>query len=69
MRERVDVEGEADVGLRCIKDCAAAADAGIVDEDGWVPEVGADLGGDGGDGGGGAEVDLVVVDVGCCGGG
>lgn len=43
--EGVDLEGQVDVFLGAVEDGAAARDAGIVDEDGWVAERGADFGG------------------------
>lgn len=46
----VDFEGQVDVFLGAVEDGAAARDAGIVDEDGWVAERGADFGGGGCDG-------------------
>lgn len=51
MRERVDVEGEADVGLGGCEDGFAARAAGVVDQDGGGAEGGADRGCGGGDGG------------------
>ena len=42
MRERVGVEGEAEVLLCGCEDGLAARKAGIVDEDGWVAQGAAD---------------------------
>lgn len=62
--EGVDVEGEADVALGGVEDRLADDDAGVVDEDGGVADLGADFGRHRGDGLGGGDVALEVVDVG-----
>ncbi len=49
MRKGVDVEGEADVPLRRVEGLADD-DAGVVDQDGGVADLGPDFGCNGGDG-------------------
>lgn len=65
-REGVDVKGEADVAGGRVEERLAAGDAGIVDDDGWVADLGADMLCYGGEFLGGANVALVVVDEGGC---
>lgn len=64
--ERVDFEGQVDVLLSAVEDCAAARDTGVVDEHGGVAERGADLRGGGSDGGGRGEIAVEVADGGGC---
>lgn len=58
VRERVDGEGQAQVGGRGAEEGLAARDAGVVDEDGGGAERSADGGASRGDGGFGGEVAL-----------
>ena len=46
VRQRVDVKGEAHITGRGIENSLAAGDTGVVDEDGWVADLAADLVGD-----------------------
>lgn len=62
VRERVHVEGQADVLFGGVEDALAARAAGVVDEDRGVAEGAADGGGGGLDGIFGGEVALEVVD-------
>lgn len=60
--EGVDLEGQVDVLLGAVEDCAAARDTRVVDEDGGVAERGADLSGGGFDRGGRGEIAVEVAD-------
>lgn len=63
--EGVDLELEASVGLAAAEDGAAAADAGVVDQDGGLAHGGAD--GGGGIGDGCRRGDVAFVEADCCG--
>lgn len=60
MGEVVHVKGELHVARGGGEDGLVLDDAGVVDEDGGVADLGADEGGDVGDGGGGGEVAFEV---------
>jgi hypothetical protein len=67
VRDGVDVEGEADVLLSRLEDGLAAGNTGVQDQDGWVADLGLDLGLDFKEAGLVGDVALEVVDVGCYG--
>lgn len=64
--DEVDVEDLLEVLVGDIEDAERPANAGVVDENGRVAELGLDLVGDLGDAGGLCNVALVEVDVGDC---
>ena len=65
MGERVDGEDAADGVFWFGENGTAAANAGVVEEDGWVAVGGADGGGEGFDALGGGYVTFVEVHVWC----
>lgn len=66
MGEGIHIEGEADIFLGGIEDRLATGHAGVVDEDGWVADLGSDFFGYCGDIAGRANVAFEIMDIACC---